>query len=233
MSNWRYRRKLPVLLLAGVLALLLAGVDNAAAGPHREATLEPCRPARTDTVLSWDDGDCGSIYNEVSGQNGMMLAVRFQAPPWADFITEIRYYIRDDHVENPEYPGEPTTQPFAVRVWKPNPDVLPGEYGNEFQISGSLYPEEAWLELPLANPVDISDNGEYPDRVFFVGLEWGHSWNPVIGIDTDLPIDFSSFRWNWSYWEILMSDAMIRAVVSDGTSPVEVSTWTTIKAMFR
>ena len=89
------------------------------------------------------------------------------------------------------------------------------------------------MEIPLASPVNISDSAEYPDRTFFVGLEWGSAWNPVIGFDTDDPIDYCSFRWNWVVWEIVLADVMIRAVVSDATSPAEASTWTTIKAMFR
>ncbi len=227
MSNWRYRRTIPASLVAGVLALMFACLDGTAAHPGQEATLEPSRPARRDTVLSWDDGDYGSIYDGVGGQQGMQLAVEFQAPPWADYITEIHYFIMDD-------PNAPSTLPFTAFVWRPSPEIwMPDQPGFPLQNSGSLYPEDAWLELPLPNPVDISNNDEYPDRVFFVGLGWNNSWNPIIGLDTDDPIDYRSWRWNWVGWEVLVADAMIRAVVSGAASPVEASTWTTIKAMFR
>jgi hypothetical protein len=227
MTDWRHRRDVSALLLAGTLLALFACVESTAARSGREAVLEPTARARRDTVLAWDDGDYGTIYDGTSGQQGMQLAVEFQAPPWADFVTEIHYFIMDD-------PYSPSTLPFTAFIWKPSPpEMLPIQPGTPLQNSGSGYLEDAWLQLPLPSPVDISDNDEYPDRVFFVGLGWNHSWNPVIGLDTDEPIDYRSFRWNWVQWEILLADAMVRAVVSDGASPVERDTWTRIKAMFR
>ena len=149
MSNWRCLRKILALLLSVVLALVFAGVDAAVAGHNREATLDPCRPARTDTVLSWDNGDCGSIYNEVSGQPGMKLAVRFQAPPWADYITAIQYFIRDDHVEDPANPNAPTTQPFVVRVWKPTPRCCRASTETPFRLRDHSIQRKPGWRSPL------------------------------------------------------------------------------------
>ena len=215
-------------LLAAML--VLSSLPASARPLHRahETSVEPCSASRRDTVLAWDDGNYGSIYDGVTGQLGMDLAVMFQAPPWANYITEIHYFIMTD--------GNPTAdpEPFLARVWQPDPDMLPGLPGNAGQFSGLAYPEDAWLELTLTEPVDIRDPAGYPDRIFFVGLIWQHMYNPVIGIDTDPPIDYHSYRWNWYEWELLVeADAMVRAVVAESTTPVEPASWTMIKSLWR
>jgi len=228
----RGRRSSAGVASALLAAMLVLSFLPASARPlHRvdEASVEPCSASRRDTVLAWDDGNYGSIYDGVTGRPGMALAVMFQAPPWASHITEIHYFIMDD--------GNPTTDPeqFVAWVWQPGPDMLPpGLPGDVGQSSGLAYPEDAWLELTLTEPVDITDPAEYPDRIFFVGLSWNHMHNPIIGIDTDPPIDYHSYRFNWAEWELLVyADAMVRAVVAGAASPVEPASWTMIKALWR
>ncbi len=169
-----------------------------------------------DTVLTWDDGNYGSIGNEVTGQNGMKLAVWFQAPTWANYVVEIQYYVMNDNVDNPNDPQAPSTKPFIAYVWRPNQDMRPGIPGTDGLNSGELYPEDTWLYLTLPNSVQITNNEWYPDKQFFVGMEWMHRNNPIFGLDDNLPIDYNSFRWNWTEWEQFTAhDAMVRAKVSD------------------
>jgi hypothetical protein len=174
--------------------------------------------ARTEreTVLSWDSGVEPPIQNNTTGQVGMMLANRFQAPTWATHVVAVQYFIMDDHQDNPQDPGAPTTQPFMVRVWRPGNDVpgVPAANGYEPFSEMGEYPEAAWIEVDLPEPIDITDPEVFPDRVFYAGLEWLHRNNPYIGIDTVPPIDYVSYRWNWTQWElIVLGDVMIRAAV--------------------
>ncbi len=210
------------LVLAGILAgLLLLVAASTAHGRARasasdEATLH--RPGLEDTVLAWDDGTAES---ETTGQSGMKLAVGFQAPVWAVSLVGIQYYIMDDNVENPANPGAPTTKPIIAYVWQPNQDMLPGLIATE-EFVGEGYEEEAWLTVYLETPLDISDPDDFPDRYFFVGLEWLHRSNPIIGLDADLPIHYASFRWNWYEWEQFTGhNVMIRAIVRDYGGPGE------------
>ncbi len=169
-----------------------------------------------DTTLTWDDGSFGSINNQTTGQSGMKLATLFQAPTWANYVIGIHFFIMNDDVDNPNDPEAPSTKPFRALVWRPNQDILPGVEANEGLNPGDLYPEEAWLELVIPNAVNISNDTHFPDKQFFVGMEWLHRSNPVIGLDDTYPIDFKTYRNNWSLWEPLEShDAMIRAIVSD------------------
>jgi hypothetical protein len=214
-------------LLAAIL--VLSSLPASARPLHRvdETSVEPCSASRRDTVLAWDDGNYGSIYDGVTGQAGMALAVMFQAPPWANYITEIQFFIMVDGTADP-------TEALWAAVWKPGPDMLP-EYpivGWQFVAGG--YPKDAWLEVTLTQPVDITDPAEFPDRIFFVGLTWWHMYNPIIGIDLDPPIDCHSYRWGPPGWELLVEgDAMVRAVVAESTTPVEPASWTMIKSLWR
>jgi hypothetical protein len=214
-------------LLAAIL--VLSSLPASARPLHRvdETSVEPCSASRRDTVLAWDDGNYGSIYDGVTGQAGMALAVMFQAPPWANYITEIQFFIMVDGTADP-------TEALWAEVWKPSPDMLP-EYpivGWQFVAGG--YPKDAWLEVTLTQPVDIADPAEFPDRIFFVGLQWGHMFNPIIGIDLDPPIDCHSYRGWPPGWELLVEgDAMVRAVVAESTTPVEPASWTMIKSLWR
>ncbi len=167
-----------------------------------------------DTVLLWDDGT--HALEAVTGQLGMRLAVAFQAPPWANYVVGIHYFIRNDNVDNPNDPTAPSTLPFIALVWEPNDQGLPGAPANSGLNSGNLYPEDAWLPLALPNPVNITAASEFPEKRFFVGLEWLHRNNPHVGVDTTFPTHAMGFRYDWALWErIEWGDVMIRAIVSD------------------
>ena len=227
MKGRRSRAGVASALLAATL--VLSFLPASARPVHRvhETSVEPCSASRRDTVLAWDDGNYGSIYDGVTHQAGMALAVMFQAPPWANYITEIQFFIMVDGTADP-------TEALWADVWKPGPDMLP-EYpivGWQFVAGG--YPKDAWLEVTLPQPVDIADPAEFPDRIFFVGLIWGHMFNPIIGIDLDPPIDCHSYREWPPGWELLVEgDAMVRAVVAESTTPVEPASWTKIKSLWR
>jgi hypothetical protein len=165
-----------------------------------------------------DDG-----MHTITGRPGQMIAVMFQAPEWACWITEIHYYIADSGSPGP-------TEFFLVHVWEPaeGTPTLPGDPVNR-------YPTDAWLEVALPEAVDLTDGIAFPDGVFFVGLEWVTRYHPYLGEDHSDPIDHMSWYFNWAVWELRESrDTMIRAVVSDTwTSPVEAGSWSQIKALFR
>ena len=186
--------------------------------------------SRTEAVLSWDDGVWDDINHSITGRQGMKIAVMFQAPEWACWVTEIHYYIGDDLLSDP-------TESFLAYVWEPagGTPTLPGEPANAGVDSGAGYPKDAWLEVPLPVAVNITDAAAFPDRVFFVGLEWVHRMDPYIAEDHSDPIDLMSWFFNWAVWELReYSDTMIRAVVTDTwSSPVENRTWCQIKALFR
>jgi len=197
----------------------------------------PAQGARSEETLSWDDGDYDYIGNHITGQVGMGLAVMFEAPQWANWITEIHYFIMDDFIENPDDPSQPTTSPFSVCVWAPTGAgmVFPGEQVNEYLTTEAHYPEDAWLQFVLPEAVYVGDAVQFPDRVFFVGLEFLSRNNPGIAFDSTDPVDAQSRRFNWVEWELVeCGDIMIRAVVSDSWgSPVERGSWGVIKGMFR
>jgi len=171
-----------------------------------------------DTVLRWDDGDYGSIGNKIEGSTGQRLAVKFRAPAWASYVTQIHYFIMNDDVPGDPNPNDPTTAPFTAYVWKLDPMTeQPGSPGNSGMNSGGFYPEVEWLELTLPNAVNISDPEDYPSKQFYVGIEWLERFNPVIGEDSSDPIDFRSWFFSdpEAGWSLRNKDTMIRAVVSD------------------
>jgi hypothetical protein len=164
-----------------------------------------------DTVMRWDDGDMGAFDNWTDSGP---LAVKFQAPVWANYITELHYYIVNDGQPGSPNPNDPTTDAFLAWVWRVEQD-LPGDPGNSGMNSGSYYPEDEWLELELPNPVNITNHLHYPDKTFFVGMSWESKQNPRVGYDDSDP-DYMSFRLSDSgSWVIVNRDFMIRAVVSD------------------
>jgi hypothetical protein len=174
--------------------------------------------AGRESVLKWDDGSYGQYENQISGQAGMALAVGFQAPSWASFVTKIQYYIMNDNQTNPSNPTAPTTAPFTAWIWKTDADGRPGAHGNAgyTPFDWYSYPEDQWVEVTLPNAVNITDDVAYPSKQFFAGLEWQYKNNPLVGYDTDSPVDERSYRWNWDDWEWFHSyDVMIRATVSD------------------
>lgn len=174
--------------------------------------------AGKETAIAYDDGDYGSYDNQITGQSGMMLAVKFQAPVWANYITGIQFHTMNDQQTNPQDPQAPTTMPFLIWIWRFNQDELPGIAANDGMSSGDpySYPEDTWVEWSLPNPINITNNSYFPDKQFFAGMEWQYRSNPIFGLDTDLPIDYRSYRWNWSSWELqTLADAMVRVIVSD------------------
>jgi hypothetical protein len=173
--------------------------------------------------LKHDDGHYDSFEDSVTGNPGQKIAVRFQAPTWANYVTKIIYYIANDHHDNPINPDQPSTLPFTAYVWRVSlPDSLPGALGNDGFVpfpDDYSYPEDAWVTAELPNPVNITSNDQYPDRKFFVGLEWEYRLNPYIYEDAASPtnvLNYASYYYDYFNWVLRTShDTMIRAVVSD------------------
>ncbi len=175
-----------------------------------------------------------SFQDYVTGQSGMMIAAGYQAPVWANYVIGIRYFIGNDGETDPQNPQTPTTKPFTAWVWRPNNDSTPqpGATANDGMNSGSQYPEMEWLELMLPNAVDISSNEQFPNKVFFVGLEWNNRNNPPVGLDATVgEVDFNSWRLPWyPPWELLeTADLMIEAIVSDIPNVTESARTLTIR----
>jgi len=169
-----------------------------------------------------DDGQYDAYDHTITGSPGQKIAVRFQAPTWANYVTKFLFYSANDQQDNPIDPQLPTTMPFTAWVWRCTTDSLPGNAGNDGYVPFPEpygYPEDEWVTVTFPNAVDIRDNAHYPDKKFFVGLEWEHRLSPYIYEDhasATNEVDFKSFRWNWSTWELrLLADTMICAVVSD------------------
>ena len=191
---------LPAIALACTTLLLTsvtaAGADRVLLGTHAGLTLG----SRVEEVLAHDDG---TAEEPVAQRPGQKLAVRFQAPVWATHVTALEIYIMDDGLVNPYDPNAPSTAPFEVWVWRPTPDMLPGPPANDGYYpfpDWYMYPEEAWVRVDLPKPVDITDSDLFPDKKFFVGIEWCYRLNPYVGLDTDSPNAGASLRWNWSVW---------------------------------
>jgi len=174
--------------------------------------------AGKETVLTWDDGHPNFIQNNTTGQNGMQLAVYFQAPAWANYITGAEFYIMNDNQTNPNDPEAASTRPFRIFVWRPTQDERPGIKANDgYTPCGDLgcYPEAQLVGWDFPNAIDITNHQQFPNKTFFLGMEWLHRNNPYIGLDPDEPIDSRSFRWNWTTWEMMTLDAIVHARVSD------------------
>jgi hypothetical protein len=173
--------------------------------------------SRTEMELSWDDG---SAEDGFTSWSGVKLAVGFQAPESLVWLRAVRLYIMDDGIEHPVNPGDPTTENFMLWVWRDTGGV-PGVPASDGQNVESGYAEEAWLDVVLAEPIDLSNEVHFPERRFHVGLEWEHGENPFIGLDLDAPHSGETRCSVGSVGDT--ADAMIRAVVCDSTGvPVEV-----------
>jgi len=172
-----------------------------------------------DTTLVWDDGDYGQYSNYITGREGWEAAVLFQAPVWANYVTEIHYFIMNDDATNPDDPQAPTTLAFTARVYYPSSPTSPqpGEVANGTGANtGDLYPEDNWLEFRLPESIDITSFTSFPDKQFFVGMRWEERFNPRLGYDIDEPIDYKSYIKDLGgEWVLDARDLMIRAVVSD------------------
>ena len=149
------------------------------------------------------------------------MATKFQAPVWANYVIGVRFFIGNDGDNSGNPPETPTTEPFTVWVWRPA-GTKPGVEANDGADTGSQYPEMDWLQKMLPNPVDISNNSHFPNKEFFVGMEWDTRHNPWLGIDmTADEVDYTSWRYarvdtTDPIWEMVEShDVMIEAIVSD------------------
>ena len=207
-------------MMAAVAAALLlsASALGAAAQPI---------PARRDTTLAWDDGEY--VFGEwIMGVSGMQLAVMFQAPEWSSFVTEIEIFAIFE---------EDPAVPFLAHVWKPTDDSppLPGNPAMEPVYVGWGSPGASWIPVVLPEPVNIEDPAAFPERRFFVGMEWLAHMDPHVGMDMREPVYQMGWEWNFYEWEHLtLGDAMVRAVVGDSTATsVEPRSWGTVKALYR
>jgi hypothetical protein len=192
---------------------------------------------RQEEVLYWDDGWGEYTYPPaVPDWPWTWLAVRFQAPGWARSVVGMKVYIMNDQVDHPDDPYLPTTQPIVFWVWGVGEDSCPGVQANDgyapFSEMGE-YQEDAWLEARFPNPIDITDPAHFPDGWFFVGIEWLHARNPLLGLDTSDPTYGHTVKPGVAGPEWLSSDALIRAVVSSEWSPIDASSWTYIKTLFQ
>lgn len=172
--------------------------------------------------LSLDDGTYNSHDHTVQLRRGEKLAVGYQAPTWARYVTKLIFYNANDQYTNPDNPTADTSEPFAAWVWRSQLNDTPGAAGiNEgflpFSEAGE-YPENEWVEIKFPRAIDITDNAEYPDKKFYVGIEWLFRNNPRIYEDHSAPIAYTSWVWNaelqvWDRHEVV--NPMIRVVVSD------------------
>ena len=194
--------------------------------------------------LSWDDGDLGGWGTPfVTGRDGQMLAVGFEAPEWARAIVGAKFYIHNDLVDNPIDPQLPSSRPFLVRVWRPSGGLFdpPGASATD-GISTTVCspypyytPEDEWLEVELSVPILLDPEPGGDASVFFVGMEWEHRLNPCIGRDIKPEPHYTSWFWNWYSWDLrVRGDVMIRAIVADEAgAPEELGSWGRLKAEYQ
>jgi len=175
-------------------------------------------------VLRWDDGECDL---GVGSAGATALGVWFQAPQWANSVVGIHVFVADC--------GDTTTPPFTTRMWAPTGDwpYSPGPQVGPI-LASTEYSEGSWVLFPFSEPVRITDPGEFPDRVFFVGVVWECTTYPLFGVDWDVPLDAASWMSNGSEWSPFeVGDIMVRAVVSDDTSTVVArGSWGWIKSLY-
>jgi hypothetical protein len=194
--------------------------------------------ASAEEVLYWDDGWGEFIFPPTAPgfDAGLMAAVRFQAPAWARSVVGMRVYIMNDQLTDPDDPTAPTTWPVTFWVWGATEDLMPGDQANDgytpFTEVGEYF-EDAWLEIRFPVGIDISDPERFPDGWFFVGIEWLHRRNPLLGIDADPPTYGCSIAAPGSSWDPLDGDLLVRAIVSSEWSPIDASSWTYIKSLFQ
>jgi hypothetical protein len=199
---------------------------------------EPFARTFKETVLYWDDGDYDYVSNVITGEPGDRVAVMFQAPQWANYVTHVQYFVANDNVMHPVNPMWWTTKPFLVTLWAPSADgdPHPGELAMEQTETDSMYAEDSWFEFELSVPLSISDAVEFPNRTFFAGLQWLHHHNPLVTFDQSNPQELMGWVAETDEWlRFQQGDVMIRAVVSDSleSSSVEASTWGRVKSAYR
>ena len=173
--------------------------------------------------LLQDDGTAGHHTHTLQLWPGEKVAVRYQAPTWANYVTKIIFFNANDQETNPGDPQAPTSEPFTAWVWRTTPDTLPGAPGNDVNgympfAEKGMYPEDEWITITFPNAININDNSHYPNKKFFVGMEWLVRENPRIYEDHSEPLGYKTFLYTWDppvAWERHDVDTMIRAVVSD------------------
>ena len=185
--------------------------------------------ARRET-LSYDDGEYAVIDSLVAGDTGTALAVLFQAPPWATALVEIQYLFVDTCSAEAELDRPPA---FLVTAWSPDDSGLPESPPVAVANSGESYPLGEWASFALPGAVSLTDPAEFPDRKFFVGLQWLTDLSPAVGVDTGLGT-IGVFH-NGSDWvQLVGGTGMVRAVVSDSlVVPVEQESWGRVKGLYR
>ena len=218
----RVRTLTPAIAAVLSAALLIVAVDGMGA-------------PRSEIELSWDDGNAEGESAEWPGRS---IAVGFYAPEGALSLSAMRIYIMDDGLQNPIDPELPTTEPFIVWVWTVGSSGEPGPRANDGYVPFSepyQYPEEAWIDVVFPEPIDLSNEEQFPNGKFYVGLEWMQRNNPVVGLDLDAPISGETRYWDWFTWTVVdTADAMIRAVVRDSSAvPVEARSWGQVKSEYR
>mgnify|MGYP006279499197 CR=1 FL=1 len=184
-------------------------------------------PTRRDTVLAWDDGTAEESLVYLMG-GGSDVVVEFWPPEWAHSITALQFYILS---------GEEDGRAARAGVWAPS-----GAAGGPWYTVGPCPQFEAeasdsgWKEVAFTVPLNLEDGDVFPGRTFYAGLYWlssNHSW---VGLDLSEPESYATFvrpTGSPGWWR-MSHNAMIRAVVSNEyVSPVEPSSWTRVKALFR
>jgi len=191
-------------------------------------------PARRETLLGWDDWE-SYVLEPFVGLEGERISVFYQAPPWARSVAGLLVFIANDGIAAVP-PDLWSTESFHAYVWS----VAPGEprpfeaacYGAD---SGSDYPEDQVLEVRFPEPVSIEDYAAFPDKQFFVGLQWLCDDNPVLLAGAPaLPV-LKTWEYAAGDWSLCPDrNVMMRAIVTDAAgTPVEGATWAAIKSMFR
>jgi len=176
--------------------------------------------AGRESTVAYDDGSYGSYLNRITGDVGYLLAVKFQAPTWANYVLGVQFYTMNDGLTNPENPMWPTTEPFMIYVWRVDQaegtPVRPAVNTGLSTGEPWSYPEDQWVEFRFTTAINISSASQFPDKQFFAGMEWLHDDNPLFGIDLNIPIDYRSYIFDRETWTLqLLSDVMVRAIVSD------------------
>ena len=191
-------------------------------------------PARRESLLGWDDWE-SYVLEPFVGLEGERICVFYQAPPWARSVAGFLVFIGNDGVDAVP-PDLWTTESFHAYVWGVAAgEPCPSEPACHGADSGSDYPEDEMLEVRFPEPVSIEDAAVFPDKQFFVGLEWLRDGSPVLLAGAPaLPVlkTWEYASWDWSL--CLDRNVMMRAIVTDAAgTPVEGASWAGVKAMFR
>jgi len=176
--------------------------------------------ARIEEVLSWDDGSAEQFMSYST--HGLVVA--FQAPPWARSVVSVQVYLGSS--------GDPAAFEVSIHGVEAGEPPQPGQVAGVV-TSGDWYPENAWLELGFAPLVSIEDEADFPNGEFYAKVRWLELGSPAVGWDTDSPHhDSTLIRPDETWIPLNGVDGMIRVVVSDEQTPVEMSSWGRVKALY-